>query len=251
MIFGKRKEKVELKPKLDQTKSREELWLEYDEEISRKIDAALLSDALEKMGVEEYNQEEVIKSYGRLVLELADRLSGYNTIISDDASGRIPSLVFYELIKEEREKRDRSSPNIYFVAGGRHISSAKKDSIFDFLKGKKEIAGKTLLITEHVQTGQSIKFLMETLESIGINFDAISISTEGEVKNRLNKELIFGGMRNEGVKAHYKREQQSGVFKSPNSPSPHPQKSKWTLNTVREAREGIKTFAGELSKLLV
>lgn len=258
MIFSKKKEivreKKEPKPEPDPIKNQEKLWPEYDKEISEKIDINLFRAALRKMGIYEYIQERVIKAYGRLVLELADKLPRYNTIVSDDASGRIPSLVFYEIIKKEREKKGKSAPAIYFIAGGTFLAPAKKDSIFNFLDSKKMIVGKTLLITEFVQSGESIKFLMRTLEDVGIDFDAISISADSEKKRswpkELKRKLLFGIWGEEGATAHYQKSEKSGVFKDRFNPSPHPQRLKAVSNEVLEAREGIKVLAGELSKLL-
>ncbi len=136
-----------------------------DEEAERIIDEKIdISDLVFRLETIFSEPDEVVKALARLVLELKDELPDYDTILSDESSGRESSLFLNNIIKKVREREEKENPNVYFISAGKHRQPEIQKAIEEFLKSKKDKIGKTLLVTEYIESGQSIKKIAEILE---------------------------------------------------------------------------------------
>lgn len=120
----------------------------------------------------------------------------YDCIISDDVSGRIPSLIFKKII-------DTVTPehrvNVLGLAAGRRyvrileamrgigpldkkINQEGAQRIYDYLQSvlrnkiKPKIKGKALVVSEYIHSGNSMIAIKETLQDAGIRFDIAALN---------------------------------------------------------------------------
>ena len=118
----------------------------------------------------------------------------YKTIIGDDRSGRIPTLVLNKVIKNIYKDKKYEIPQILFLAGSKDVgliydeknkpvydknkNEAKKEQIkkhlLKYLKNKNE---KILISTEYFQTGSSVSELIKALKELEQPFEICTISS--------------------------------------------------------------------------
>ncbi len=249
---------------------------EKAEKILDKVDFLALFDTLRVIGYYDFQRNESdpindLRDLGRLVIELRDKLSGYDTILSDDAGGRLPSLLIRKLAKTEGTIRDiKNGPDLYFLASGRKPLDPKKEpgfvsrsaAIEKFLEKNARDFGKTLLVTEHIETGGSIQQLIEMLIKLGVDFDVATISIkyndfenyiDHSYTNPLINRLYYGSKGNHsGAELFYdssKSGMMAGVSKD-NSVGAHPIKISGDEALVKGSRGDIDLLAKEFEKLL-
>lgn len=135
----------------------------------------------------------------------------YKYIIGDDASGRIPALIFDKVIRSVYEEKGFEKPKVLFIAGSRpdgdivdRSLKRKKDRLQLYIDDhiSNEGSGKVLIVTEYISTGSALAPLAEVLTKKGIKFDIVSIGSyplkSGEfggdgIKEKLKTESIFAG----------------------------------------------------------
>ena len=188
-----------------------------------------------------------IEYLARLVLELRERIFQYDTILSDDASARLPSLLLRKIINRARN----TSIPIYFLAGG-HGLAKRAEQIEAFLKKKKGELGKVLLVTEYVFSGRSMTDLTDILKKIGIVFDVASVAVGGGTE--YEGDIIYGNI---GMSAEFfYNRTESGVSKYEGGDMvgdkdlAHPQRHIVDTKEERLVREDLDIIAQELVKLL-
>lgn len=212
--------------------------------------------------------KEVVESFAKLAIALKDRIYTYDSIISDDASGRIPSLVLWRLINNLREARHMEPIRGYFVASGRHDNKNKYKAIRDYFNKKKlQFGKKALVVTEYIVTGGSIRDLSKQLDAAKINFDVAALSISPRYESRQGylskiKNKFFNEARNRfiGSESHvgmkfYQVYRLSGVIKKANSESPHPMhivKDNWEADQelINRVREDAATLANRLAEII-
>ena len=133
-------------------------------------------------------------------------------IIGDDASGRIPALIFSEFLRKVNEKTDKKRPKTIFIAGGtrdlwgeegERIRSEKKERIADLLKKIESTIGdelrrkvSTLIVTDTLSRGQTLMPLTKALRELEIPFYIATISlTHGrpDIKEKQLGGKVFYG----------------------------------------------------------
>jgi hypothetical protein len=181
----------------------------------------------------------------------------YDTLIGDDASGRIPTLVLWNVMKERVKKmhpdwsteKQREASQVYFVAGGRtQFNSGELSNFFDQTRDK--IKKKALLVTEYVQSGKTIYRLAKLLEDSGIPFDVAALrfsmlnDLDKKALDLFSRHKIFKGYASPKapVPRIYGAHELSGVFKS-TGPSAHSVPLRNTTDNLEMAREDAKTMA--------
>jgi len=235
-----------------------------EEEIGRKL--ARLGDIGELADKTDYPfDRESIEALARLVIKLEDKLPDYDAVLSDEASGRLPSLFLRKIINHAREKAGLDPARIYFLAGGRHHNRAKNEAMKNFLAGKKGGIEKALMVTEFIRFGDGIMGLMESASEAGIDFDLAVVSSEessGEYVRRFGKifkKAVYGRESSAVGLAFYGQPFVNGVVKDGENPSPHPEaafspsqyeKLNRSEPKLKQAREGIDFLAEEFYKLL-
>ena len=111
--------------------------------IGQKIDVQKIEEKLESRDP----FSGTVETLARLVLELGDRLPKYDTIISDDASARLVSLLMRKIINIKKEEAGEKPIETYFIAAGyRYNSPGIYYKINEFIASKKDNLKNTLLI---------------------------------------------------------------------------------------------------------
>lgn len=199
--------------------------------LEKFIPSALKKESGKREGYNFKEMKAIEESSVSLIASMKEAIDSekYDVLIGDDASGRIPTLTIWNVMKERmREKHPDWSPEMqrkalqtYFVAGGQDNPNSAE--LKDYFSKVKERADKrVLLITEYIESGQSIFRLGKMLEDLEIPFDiaTLQFSTEGddreqEVRDFLIRHKIYIGdiSYSEGAPAIYGKTTLSGVFK--------------------------------------
>ncbi len=221
---------------------------EAQERINNTIDTEALSEEMES-GIF-HNNQELIETLARLVIELEDNITEYDTVLSDDTGGRFPSLLLKQIIDKKREEVEKDRAQIYFIAGGWKSNEKRNLAIKEFIAGKKDSFGKTLLVTEYIESGKSIQFFMNILEQQNIVFDTATVSMLNK-PDYYNEEIKYGKIGKIGRYSFWRKPSSSGVEKRPEDESAHPKRVKWfDPEKSRAVRKDIDTLSEELSKLI-
>lgn len=149
----------------------------------------------------------MVSDLARLLIELENELAQYDMIISDDASGRLPSMFFRRIINKKRQEAGLPEVDTFFVAGGRHGWDEIKAEMVDFFKSKGKSHGRTLLVTEYIESGRSINEIVKLLEAAGIDFDlaSVSVASQDSISKSKKEEkkfidhLRYGGINDGGL----------------------------------------------------
>ena len=155
---------------------------------------------------------------------------GYGLIIGDDVSGRIPAGILGGFIKRISKLRDVRNPDIIFIPGRleRNLNLSKQLQNHISKYGIKK-GDKILIITEVIQSGETLSVLLETLATLGYTCDVATMGIEGldEVYNIEKRKENLGNTNI--VSGEFSRKISSGefylekeVFKktlNPNTPS--------------------------------
>lgn len=201
-------------------------------EVKKDIPVVNLTEGIENEAV-----KVVALDMFKLARSLKERASVYNTIVSDDSSGRLVSLFLKKVFDGLRKKENQLPVQIRFLASGRGLSENKLETIKDFLSESRERLGKVLLVTEYIETGKSIAEVIEILNTLQIDFDlaALTVSnTIGRVKDLrrsgLRGDFFFGNesYSHGGINLHG-RSDLSGVIKQTKDDNPFPERFKDTI----------------------
>lgn len=191
----------------------------------------------------EYANEEIEsirKPFFSLVEKLKEDIDAetYDTLIGDDASGRIPALALWNVMKERMRQahpdmtseEDREMLKTYFVAGGRISTNAEKLEEF-FEKIKPTVKKRALFVTEYIASGESMRRIGEMLEEKGISFDIATLVFSVDeheqrtepVKIFMTRHKIFSGEYTDMMSAPkiYEKHNLAGVVKLSNQKSAH------------------------------
>ncbi len=146
----------------------------------------------------------------------------YAVIIGDDASGRIPTLIFSRFIRKIYEQKGYNSPEVRFIAGSRNFGTwdeegegGKYSSVRSFLKNLNIASDKkVLIVTDTIASGSSLLPIVNALRSLGAHFDIVTVGMllgyEDEVKKKLGDNIYIGVDHLPGI---YSNDNLSGVFK--------------------------------------
>ncbi len=198
-----------------------------------------------------------IKALARLVIKIESDLPSYDTVLSDEASGRLPSLFLSKIINNARLKNGQDSLQTYFITAGRYQDPEKAKAVKDFLASKKDKIGKALVVTEYICTGAVIQGLVEAMKRLGINFDVAAVSINEENDIIKNNHIRYGTIQSEGSLGTsgglgFYRHFASGVIKDNTDPSPHLEaRYPYDRGDINRARKDIDFLAKEfIDKLL-
>lgn len=147
--------------------------------------------------------EEIEKPMISLFFKMKKKIEDgeYDLLISDDIGGRIPTLIFREVIKIiNPDKNIKTS----FVSGGYGMPKESdtegnlelKDYLSSITKGIK----KALVVTQYIHTGKTLLNLATLLKKSGFyNFDMVSVDSathfeyEEDLKKTLNNNGFYVG----------------------------------------------------------
>lgn len=164
-----------------------------------------------------YEMLEPAKLIWKQIREKVER-GEYGMIIGEDASGRLPTLLFRHIIDSVNKKNGLAEIPTRFIAGSSTVDQDNSNDIFYLRRKKwlsevidqleKQIQGhkKLLLITDTIATGRSLSSLIEVLRERDIGFDIVTLSTledwKGEragktaAEAKLGTKIISGEYKN-------------------------------------------------------
>lgn len=136
------------------------------------------------------------KSFVHLCEQMKKNLElGYDALVSDDTGGRIPTLIFREICRQVHNNPDLKT---LFVASGIHYkpkTSEENKQLDDYLKKGIGESARVLLVTQHIQLGNTINHLIEHLQTAGAYLvDVATIDNyQGELSNTSNPGSLYVG----------------------------------------------------------
>ena len=154
----------------------------------------------------------------------------YTYIVGDDASGRIPALIFEEVAKKISERSEVEPPKLYFIAGSRQARS-KEESKLKTRRLREYIAptflnnnvnGRVLIVTDTLTTGSGLIPLAKVFNECGVPFDIATVGIHSDSVEKFKQEYhelspdIFTGniyAGSFGIPLIYEQSQLSGVRK--------------------------------------
>lgn len=196
------------------------------------------SDGFEQQKASEFHFNEIAEIEPAM-LSLVDQLKDnietgeYDTLISDDVGGRIPTLVLRKII---RLINPNQQIDTYFVAGGKtYLPGPEKgdqgEQLQEYLTKIGSKAKKALLVTQYIHTGSTIIKLTEALKETGLSsFDvaAVDVMPHFEKEKSLRDKLAINNLyigSDEWHHLHEEHERVGGVRKPRKEYSPFPQRT--------------------------
>lgn len=144
----------------------------------------------------EYNFEfmtEIEPAMISLVKQLKDRIESgeYDRLLSDDAGGRIPTLILRKIFQEKGPDKDIQTN---FLLAGRKfkfLDDNEGSKTHDYLKNIIRDPSKTVLVvTEYVATGPTMGKIIRALERAGVkNLDIATMWTSRDQKGFIDKRI--------------------------------------------------------------
>ncbi len=189
-----------------------------------------------------------------LVKQLKEKIKDkeYDTLISDDVGGRIPTLILKKIIKQVNPDQKLET---FFVASGKTYlptfeNEEKYAKLQEYLKKMTGKTKKALIITQFIFSGDTMIKLIDALRESGINnFDIASVDAmpypekKEMLMEKLGENKLYIGSE-DFHSFHEKHEKFGGLGKSKEY-SPIPKKMK---NIIAES--GRKFSFEELDKIL-
>jgi hypothetical protein len=230
------------------------------------FDEHRLASNLESIKKENICKREEIMDIERssieLVRQLKDKIDSgeYDTLISDDVGGRIPTLILEKVFKKRGQ-----DIQTFFISGGRrrrdNVMEIEDDyALGDFISKRKDSIKKALLVTEYMHSGGTIRDIALLFEKQGLtNFDVASLTINGisRVAGNFREGMSFEhqifGSDGDCPSFHSESEDLTGVDRLDRrtgkhySPNPHiNQEAK--RSDIIEIRRDIKILSEKIAK---
>lgn len=179
-----------------------------------------------------------------LVKQLKEKIDGgeYDTLISDDVGGRIPTLILRKIIKKHNPEKKLGT---FFIASGKTYlptpANAKKyEQLQEYLKKVTDKTKKALVVTQFIFTGETLIRLADALKEAGVNdFDMATVDAmphfeeEKLLRSRLGKNSLYVGSE-AWHHLHEEHEKFGGIRKTKDY-SPYPKRMDDVI--AKEGRE--------------
>ena len=148
------------------------------------------------------------------------RRGAYDVLLSDDVGARVPTLVINKLLKKYTAEGER--PPTFFLSAGRSLTTkdetgAHREEVKKFIAEniKPKIKKRALVITEYVETGDSIRALAKILEEEGVSFDVMVLVSNKEELSLIPEHLVFLGVTPKTAQEHNWKINQQHVIVPP------------------------------------
>jgi len=240
--------------------------INFHQKVMSNLD---IEDARKNLPISSNNEikDKTIESLARLSFELKDKMPRYQTIIGDDASGRLIALYLREQINEKRTRLRKKPVQTYFLRGGKSLTFEEKDAVKNFISQRKDQFGKTLLVTELISSGNGIYNLFRELTDQKVDCDLASLVVldgffansldpedyDEKVVSELKKRLMYGTHCYLPMEVFYQKNY-NGVRKRPitnnNGFLAHAEKFHEDQKGINRIRYGIRNIARSVSKLI-
>ena len=175
----------------------------------------------------------------------------YTHIIGDDASGRIPALIFDKVLGGIYKEKGYVKPKTKFFAGERFSATAdqehKTKQIGKFLDKyvvEKNKDAKVLVVTDVIFTGLSLRPVARALQEKFIEFDVAAIGFTGDVRKKdemFGSAKVFYGMTD--LPSVYGARDLAGVKKEKGELFSYPSKA---FKETKEARQDANALSEDL-----
>ncbi len=208
--------------------------------------------------------EDLRRPIQEVILQLKDKIDKgeYDYIVGDDASGRVPVLVFSTFLKKVYEEKGFDLPQTFFFAGGTPTDVSVRDwklseiksTVGDFLESRPRSSSdnRVLLMTDYVLHGNSLKTLCDALKELEIKYDIATLAASfdnnsDDLEKMLGAQIYEGGIND--VPSIYNRPDLAGVVKRSNdkkifsSPIGNEEQSK-----INSARKDANALAEQIFK---
>ena len=171
----------------------------------------------------------------------------YQTIIGEDASGRIPAQIMHKTLREIYRALGYESPQIVFLAGTHRASlenqTANWETKLELVENiLEQHRGRFAVVTDTIRTGENIGFLCEAMDRADAEYDIITTRLEGAKHIPHLVELSKGNSVN-----FYQYPEANGVKKDPNNVFAHRADTS-NRNIMEYYRAKIKETAEVLAK---
>src|SRR3989344_8649833 len=87
-------------------------------------------------------EKEGLTALLKLIIKLKENIGKYESIVSDDASGRLVSLILQKIANKIRKDNDKDQIRVLFIAGGSGIQN-RKIAINKLIENNKNKLGRT------------------------------------------------------------------------------------------------------------
>jgi hypothetical protein len=230
-------------------------WLERIK-IGESTVEGIVQEQIEKI-CEECNfpfvEESTVGALYSLAEKLQPHLTEYDRMIIDDTSGRVPGLIYRQLINEAREAAGLPKVNVIFVNGvSPELETAPSP--------QPGLGGRTLIFTEYSQTAYSLEKLHNALKQheLEVAVDIAAVSINSHVTESFREKFpyaetrFFVGLIGSGAGDLYVRRPYRGVAKIPTElHARRAQRLKGSRAEVNRARQDVAHIARVFSKLSV
>jgi len=217
-----------------------------------------------------YNFKEIAeleKPIENLVGQLKEAIDSgkYDTLIGDDASGRIPTLILRKVILERFRKlhpdatpeQEREAVKTFFIAGGYAKNNEELRKFFSE-KLKNNVTKKVLFITEAIVSGSTVNRVIRLLEGEGISSDVAAVESPyvpnkesadiiaeifkglGLSQDAINKAVLNDAVEN---RPDYLRDTKAEIFSGDTSGRVPSIKEKYSLGGVEKDSRSSSTIA--------
>jgi len=235
------------------------------ERLAREEESRRASEETERREkvLTDFVVEDLREPIENILVELQPEIEAgsYSTIIGDDASGRVPTIILAHVIKSIYELKGHQPPVVRFLAGSTGL-----------IKGESEIGGhdmavqkardlaeqihkiqetvrknseqkKVLVVTDIIETGESVQTLLYALKRNNWNADVATIGTADET-NLQNLSDLWGTRIVRGRRRGafiYQAKEVTGVQKDKGEifAKPHPTADPKQVRYGREIARGI------------
>lgn len=201
-----------------------------------------------------------------LVKQLKEKIDRgeYDTLISDDVGGRIPTLILRKIIKEYSPDKKLVT---FFIASGKTYlptpaNTEKYEQLQEHLKKVTDKTKKALIVTQFIFTGKTLIRLADALKEAGVdNFDIATVDAmphfekEGLLRSRLGDNNLYVGSE-AWHHLHEEHEKLGGIRKTKDY-SPYPRRMNDVIAkegrelSLEEWREIFDIEKGDSSKVIM
>lgn len=180
----------------------------------------------------------------QLALQILDEETP-STIVADDASARLPSLVIRQALRRKSLADGNPPPHHYFLSG--HAANTAPIDDFCF-----PLEGKLLIVTDTIYAGRTILNIMKKLHDAGVPYErqtVASIGTESHGRSNLERaphpvRLLSGGDSEEFGNTFRNSSLYSGVDTT--FGHLHAHRRFESIDAVRQAREEAKSLGNAI-----
>lgn len=157
-------------------------------QMDRKVDISALAQKVS----DPFDDPKLLTIFSNLAVALRPKLAQYDTILADDAGGRIPAILVHQWARRKREQHGVEKPNLFFIHPINNKSS-NYDALQALIKRYKTHVHRVLFVTEVIASGANAKDMIKTLSKQKIRCDIASLSLYNyPYAYSFNKHLFYG-----------------------------------------------------------